>query len=128
MATEQPEKRGPGRPRKPRDPEVEAAKAAEREAKRIAREARAMAAKMNEAGRNYQEVPADCTPLDYLEGVFRGKYKGDPERIRCAISAAKYRHVSLHDGGKKEAAQDKAAEVSQGKYAPGRAPARAAVH
>jgi phage terminase small subunit len=43
-------------------------------------------------------------------------------RVRAAIAAAQYTNVKLHDGGKKDAAKDKAAKAATGKFAPAAPP------
>lgn len=79
---------------------------------------------MNEHGEPFKRVPLDCTPLDYLEGVTRGIFKPDRDRIRTSIAAARYRHTARDDGGKKEQQAEEAAKATQGgsKFAPQRAP------
>lgn len=79
---------------------------------------------LNEHGEPYRRVPLDCMPLDYLEGVTRGLFKPDRDRMRAAIASARYRHTARDDGGKKEQQAEEAAKATQGgsKFAPQRAP------
>lgn len=79
---------------------------------------------LNDEGEPYEAVPENCTPLDFLEGVMRGRYKPDALRLRAAVGAAQYVHTPLKDGGKKDAAKRQATKVAAGKYAPGSAPLR----
>lgn len=95
-----------------------------RELKAAAAEARRVLAvsPINEDGKEYESVPADCSPLDYMLGVIRGKYRGTDLRIRCASTVAQYIHTATKDGGKKEAKQQAAEKAATGRFAPGRAP------
>lgn len=81
-------------------------------------------AELNEHGEPFKRVPLDCSPLDYLEGVTRGIFKPDRDRMRAAIASARYRHTARDDGGKKEQQADEAAKATQdgSKFAPQRAP------
>lgn len=43
----------------------------------------------------------------------------DPKlRVRAAVAAAQYLHTKTHDGGKKEAAAERAAKAASGRFAP----------
>lgn len=64
----------------------------------------------------------DQEPLDYLMAVMRDA-KVDPKlRVRAAIAAAQYRHTKVHDGGKKEQADERAEKAAKGRFGVRKAP------
>jgi phage terminase small subunit len=52
-------------------------------------------------------------PLEFLLRVMRGDINANPSQLKAAVAAAQYLHTKRHDGGKKEAAKEKASIAAE---------------
>lgn len=66
-------------------------------------------------------------PLDFLLAVQNNPHAPLKDRIRAAVAAAQYKHTKSGDGGKKDAAADKAKKAAAGRFAQ-KAPPRLVVN
>lgn len=79
------------------------------------------------AGRKPKPPPVlDVQPTDdaltFLLSVMNDPSAPLQQRVRSAVAAAQYQHVKAGDGGKKDAAADRAKAAAAGKFGAGRAP------
>lgn len=67
-------------------------------------------------------VTGERDPLEFLIGVMTGEIPANAAQVKAAIAAAPYVHQKRGEGGKKDAAADKAKKASGGKFAASKAP------
>lgn len=61
-------------------------------------------------------------PLEFLLDVMQGRVEANAGQIRAATAAAQYVHAKRGEGGKKDAAGDRAKSAAGGKFAPAAPP------